>query len=298
VTDRPRPAAREPATHELVHPLNQFFAPIRKWRAERYASYRPGQGPPKRRAALTMVHDEPVFLPIWLDYHRRFFAPEDIYVLDNDSTDGSTDREGFVRIPVSHDRVDHRWMVATIAAKQRELLADYEIVVVTDVDEVIAPSPDWGTLGDYLDRCDEEWVNCLGYEVLHMPDREPPLDLNRPILEQRRFWFANDAYDKAAIATVPVDWKPGFHGRVDERWNLDPDLRLIHLHRMDLEVCRERHATRKRRSWNDEDLDAAWAAHNLLIQGEEFERWFLESSSSHGIEVHIEPIPERWRTVL
>ncbi len=294
------PAIRppEPAQGALEHPLNEFFAPIRKWRADRYADYRPGERPRPRRAALTMVHDEPVFLPIWLAYHRRFFGPEDIYVLDNDTTDGSTEAGGFVRVPVAHDRVDHRWMVETIAAKQRELLERYDVVVVTDVDEVIAPDPDWGTLGDYLDRFDEEWVNCLGYEVVHLPDREPPLDLERPLLEQRRFWFANDAYDKVAIATVPVDWKPGFHGREDERWNLDPDLRLIHLHRVDLEICRERHRTRRRRRWNDADLDSDWAAHNLLTEGEEFERWFLESSSSYGIDVHLEPIPEPWRRVL
>jgi hypothetical protein len=288
----------EPAASELRHPLTQFFAPIRKWRGDRYAGYVPGSRPPGRRAALTMVHDEPAFLPIWLDYHRRFFEPEDIYVLDNDTTDGSTAGGGFVRIPVAHDRVDHTWMVDTIAAKQRELLDTYDVVVVTDVDEVIAPDPAWGTLGDYLDRFDEEWVNCLGYEVLHLPDREPPLELGKPLLAQRHFWFANDGYDKAAIASVPVDWKPGFHGRVDERWNLDPDLRLIHLHRIDVEVCRTRHMTRARRRWNDADVDANWARHNLLTEGEDFERWFLEDSSSAGIDIHLEPIPEAWRGVL
>jgi glycosyl transferase family 2 len=298
VSERSPPTPREPAATELPHPLTEFFDPIRRWRSERYASYQPGAAPAKRRAALTMVHDEPVFLPIWLDYHRRFFGPEDIYVLDNDSTDGSAGGEGFVRIPVAHDRVDHKWMVDTISAKQRELLGDYDVVVVTDVDEVIAPDPAWGTLGDYLDRFDEEWVNCIGYEVLHLPDREPPLDLDSPLLAQRRFWFANDAYDKAAIASVPVDWKTGFHGREDERWNLDPDLRLIHLHRIDFEICRERHRTRRLRRWNEADLDASWAAHNLLTEGEEFERWFFESSSSYGIDVNLEPIPAPWRTVL
>lgn len=292
------PVAPEPAPGELVHPLAQFFAPIRKTRAERYASYRPGATAPKRRAALTMVHDEPVFLPIWLRYHQRFFAPEDIYVLDNDTTDGSTDRQGFVRIPVSHNRVDHVWMVETIQAKQRELLENYEVVLTTDVDEIVAPSPGWGTLGDYIDRFDEEWVNCLGYEVLHLPDREAPLDLDRPLLAQRRYWFANDGYDKAALASVPVGWKTGFHGREDERWNLDPDLRLVHLHRIDHDICMDRHVTRRLRDWDAADLQASWAKHNLLTGGDEFERWFLEDSSSVGIDIHLEPIPDDWRRLL
>ena len=69
-----------------------------------------------------MVHNEPVFLPIWLAYYSRFFAPEDIYVLDNDTTDGSTDRDGFVRIPVPTTRSDHVWMVETIEKLQHELI--------------------------------------------------------------------------------------------------------------------------------------------------------------------------------
>ena len=47
-----------------------------------------------------MVYNEAVFLPIWLRYYSRFFAPDDIYVLDHESTDGSTSGSGFVRIPV------------------------------------------------------------------------------------------------------------------------------------------------------------------------------------------------------
>ncbi len=297
------PAGQEPGAQgrpgEVVHPLSEYFDSIRARRERRYASYRRAPGPQKRRAAVTMVHNEPVFLPIWLRYHERFFASEDIYVLDNDSTDGSTDGGGFVRIPVSHDAVDHEWMVERIQELQHELLAgDYDVVLVTDVDEIVAPSPRWGTLGDYIDRFDEEWVNCLGYEVLHRPDREPPLDLERPLLAQRGFWFANDGYDKAALASVPVEWKPGFHGREDGRWNLDPDLRLIHLHRIDYEICRERHRTRTRRRWNRADLDADWARHNLLTDGEAFERWFLEDSSSVGVEIRLESIPATWRELL
>ena len=58
-----------------------------------------------------MVHNESVFFPIWLSYYSRFFAPEDIFVFDHETTDGSTARDGFVRIPVEHESVDHVWMV-------------------------------------------------------------------------------------------------------------------------------------------------------------------------------------------
>jgi hypothetical protein len=62
-----------------------------------------------------MVHNEPVFLPIWIRNYSRFFGVDDVYILGNDTTDRSTDRGGFVRIPVGHGSVDHTWMVRTDA---------------------------------------------------------------------------------------------------------------------------------------------------------------------------------------
>src|SRR5690348_4052778 len=175
----------------------------------------------KRRALITMVHDEAFFLPIWLGYYSRYFEPADIYVLDHDTTDGSTDREGFVRIPVSHDAVDHTWMVETIQALQHKLFEEYDVVVVTDVDEIIVPNPVFTNLGEYLDEFDQEFVNCHGFELVHMRDREPPYVPGVPILDQRSYWFENALYSKPAIATKPTVWLPGFHFREDRRTNDD-----------------------------------------------------------------------------
>jgi Glycosyl transferase family 2 len=277
------------------HPLAPWFA---TWRQDR----REGQRLParfrrrrRRRALITIVHNEPVFLPLWLGYYGRFFAARDIYVLDHETSDGSTDRDGFVRVPVSHPTVDHSWMVATIAGLQHELLARYDITVVVDVDEFIAPLPSGGSLGDYLDRFGEEWVNCLGYEILHMRDREPALDPRRPVLEQRGYWFWNDGYDKAAIATVPMQWRPGFHGRADFQFAPDPDLRLVHLHRVDYDICRARHQTRSRRPWAPIDAREGWAAHNQISEAEAFDTWFYEDPSFRGMRMTVETVPAPWR---
>ena len=186
-------------------------------------------------------------------------------------------------------------MVRTIEDLQDELLDRYDLVLVVDVDEILTSVPEWGPFDEYLDRFDADWVNGLGYEILHVPEREPPIRVDAPILNQRRFWFANDAYDKAALATVPMRWKPGFHGREDQHFNLDPDLRLVHLHRMDYELCRERHRARASRPWAAEDRSEGWAQHNLLVDGEQFDRWFREDSSAAGVEIHLEEIPESWR---
>lgn len=272
-----------------------WFDDIRQTRRRHYESRTAPPPGTRSRALITMVHNEPVFLPIWLGYYSRFFDEADIYVFDNESDDGSTDRPGFVRIPVRHGRVDHAWMLRTIQELQHELLDRYDVVLVTDVDEIVAPNPAWGTLGEYLDRFDEEWVNCLGYELLHVRDEEPPLRLEEPILAQRHYWYFNDAYNKAALATELMEWTPGFHGRTDGSYNLDPDLRMIHLHRMDYGICLERHRTRSRRRWARRDARRGWAGHNRIVDEQEFARWFYEDAYFEQFEVKPERIPESWR---
>jgi hypothetical protein len=217
-------------------------------------------------------------------------------VLDHETTDGSTDGDGFVRVPVSHDTVDHRWMVEAIERQQHALLQNgYDVVLVTDVDEIVAPHPARGTLAEYLDAFDAEYINCRGYELIHRVDREQPFDPSAPILDQRGYWFANNIYDKPAIATVPMQWKPGFHRRLDGAMNPDPDLYLIHLHRMDYEICLARHRYRETCAWNDEDVEQGWARHNRITEEAEFKRWFYEDSNAFWQELKIEPIPDAWK---
>lgn len=279
---------------DVQHRLAGEFADLRKARERR-------RGPAntaKRRAALTIVHNEAVFFPIWLAYYSRFFAAEDIYVLDHETTDGSTDGPGFVRTPVTHATVDHNWMVRAIEQKQHALLDSYDVVLVTDVDEIIAPHPGLGTLGDYIDRFEEDFVNCLGYELIHMIDREGPYDPARGILAQRGHWFANDIYDKPALATEPLSWRPGFHRTTDGRMNSDPDLYLIHLHRMDYEICMARHRYRRTRRWNRNDVEMGWARHNRITEDAAFASWFYGDTNTSWNELVIEPIPSEWRGVF
>jgi hypothetical protein len=277
------------------HPLSEFFDGLRQTRRENRAPV----GTRQRGAVMTMVRDETVFLPIWLRYYSRFFAPEDIYVLDHGSTDGSTEAGGFVRIPVEHDTVDHAWRVEAVEAEQRSLLERYDVVLSVDADEIVVPDPDLGTLAEYVAGFQEEWVNCLGYEVLHLRDREPPIRLDQPLLEQRDYWIAADGYDKPALATAPISWKPGFHHRTDGRLNIDPDLRLIHLHRLDYDLCHQRHRDWRDRDWSEQDLAEGWAAHNRIAEDEEFERWFYTGNCAEGTkEIAVERIPARWKAAV
>lgn len=289
--------ARIPEIHENPgHPLGEFWAPIRQHRRHRRRLRELGAR--KRRAVLTIVHNEAVLFDVWLRYYSRFFAPDDIYVIDHDSTDGSTSGGGFIRIPVSHDTFDNTWIVQTVERHQHELLERYDVVLFVDVDEIVTPTPEWGALDAYIDEFDEEYVNCVGYEVVHLRDREGPFDPSRPVMEQRGYWYAHDAYDKPALASVPMQWKPGFHKRADDGFNWDPDLRLIHLHRVDFDLCLARHRKWRGCAWKDLDLAEGWGTHNRVTDEDaDFERWFYEDSGfeDQGIHIVVEPIPPSWR---
>ena len=52
----------------------------------------PAPAPAPRVAVMCMARDEATFIPIWLNYYSaQGFAPEDIYVLDHMTRDGSLD---------------------------------------------------------------------------------------------------------------------------------------------------------------------------------------------------------------
>jgi hypothetical protein len=250
-----------------------------------------------RAAVVTMVRDEAVFLPIWLGYYGRFFAPEEIYVLDHGVGETPLPLGGFIRIPVSHPTVDEAWKRDTIQAHQHDLIGRYEAVLVTDVDEIVAPDPSTGDLRRYIDAFTEEFVTCAGYEVLHLRDREPPFDRRRGVLEQRGWWFRNPAYSKPLLARVPMHWHGGMHARADGRTAPDDRLHLIHLHRMDYEICLARHRARASVSWNERDINEGWGYQNRIVEADAFERWFYGDSSG-GVPVEPEPIPPEWRLVV
>ena len=252
----------------------------------------------KSRAVVTLVPDESVFLPIWLRYYSQFFAPQDIYVLAIDSTDGSTNGSGFVRVPTSHDQIGWAWHRDQLQKWQHTLIQTYEVVLCADVDEIVAPDPLTGTLGEYIGGFQEDFVTCQGYEVLHMADVEAPLEPDRAILAQRRYWFANAAYSKPLLARVPMNWVVGLHARADGRSNPDDRLRLIHLHRVDYDLCLARHQQRVSRPWNPRHVAQGLGYQNRISDAHRFHSWFYEDSCWPGVEMQLELIPERWRRLV
>jgi Glycosyl transferase family 2 len=252
----------------------------------------------RSRAAFTVVQDEPEFLPLWLSYYERFFAPEDIYVLDHESTDGGTERlAGRCNVvPVHRSETDLDWLRSITGQFQAFLLASYETVLYSDVDEFIVADPArHAGLDSYIEALSAPAARCSGFEVVQRPS-EPPLRLDSPILAQRRFWHPSRAYSKRLIARAPLAWGQGFHRerRFSEE-RPDPDLFLIHLHRADYDRCLARHRGKAARKRSEADLAAGAGYQNRIVDAEEFRHWFYNV----GLDsVEPEPIPDRLKPLL
>lgn len=260
------------------------------------------QPPPRgsrSRAAFTIVQNEAELLPLWLAYHRRFFAADDIYVLDHDSTDGGTQAVADTCnvVPVHRSAsFENLWLRHTAQRFQSFLLASYETVLFADVDEFIIADPARYTgLDAYIEQLREPAARCTGFNVVHYPP-EPPLRLDRPILHQRRFWHRCAAYSKRLIAKAPLEWGPGFHSEYRfPRIAPDPDLYLVHLHRADYDRCLARHRASAARNWSERDLAAGWGAQHRIVDSGEFRHWFFNLDLGAP---EPERIPERLRSSL
>ncbi len=250
------------------------------------------------RAAFTIAQNEPVMLPLWLSYYERYFDPDDLYVLDHDSGDGSTEGlEGRCHVvPVHRDTFDHHWLKSTVELFQAFLLCSYDTVLFAESDEFVLADPHRYTgLDDYIAKLARPAARCAGFNVVHQPD-EPPLRFDAPLLAQRQYWHASLLYSKRLLSRIPLHWSEGFHLEFCAPDDPpDPELLLVHLHRVDYDTCLARHRAAAARDWKEDDVLRGFGAQNQIVEPSEFEEWFRRGPD---IDAPRELIPEHIRTVL
>ena len=74
-----------------------------------------------------------------------------------------------------------------------------------------------------------------------------------------------------------------------------PSCDLIHLHRMDYDICLAGTGAVSERGMEPTDDRGGRGTHNRITDEEEFERWFYEDSGAVGVEIVLERIPTSWR---
>jgi len=214
-------------------------------------------------AAITFVYNETVNLPIWLRYYGRNFGSENLYVIDRESNDGSTSNLGLsTRIRLPHDAFDEYKKTNFVSYLHHALLQNYDAVIYTDCDEILVPNLGlYSDLRDYIEKNDFDYVTAVGMNVLHMIDREDPLRLDQPILQQRKFAKFWSVLCKTLISRVPIVWRPGFHG-LNRRPKVDTNLFLFHTKAMDYSISLGRQRINRATEWSERSLAANFGEHH------------------------------------
>ncbi|MFA6599611.1 MAG: glycosyltransferase family 2 protein [Candidatus Omnitrophota bacterium] len=244
-----------------------------------------------------MVQDENVFLPIWLKYYSKCFSREDIYIINHNSRDENmricSSYQGVNIIRAHHDSFDDIWKICMVKEQQTKLLQCYEYVLYTDADEIIIPNPGkYKDLKEYVSRFDKRSVCCTGYELIHLREEEPRIDLKASILEQRKYWFLNALYNKPLLSNIPMDWTPGFHS-ANNRCLVDADLWLLHLHKFDFDLCWQKHKKIAAAKHNPLCIKKGYAYQYQISTLEEFTKLFHTRCFDH---VKLER--SRWRRFM
>jgi hypothetical protein len=104
------------------------------------------------------------------------------------------------------------------------------------------------------------YIAPVGLNVQHILSHEGPLDLSKPILEQRRFCMFAGSMCKPLISKVPLVWATGFHA-CNKPVTIDPNLFMFHLKRMDYGIAFQRHTLTKEMRWAESSLAANHGAH-------------------------------------
>ncbi len=237
-------------------------------------------------AIMTMVYNESVNLPIWLNHYRRAAPSAFLLIIDHASNDGSTDNlQGAARIPIPRNKMDELDRTFLINSLQQGLLRYYDVVIYTDCDELLVADPRKSpSLDAYLNQKRFSHAAPVGINVVHMVDREPPLDFAQPLLQQRRFCQFHSQLCKPVITRVPLRWEPGFHS-CEQKVTIDEDLYLFHIKQIDMDQAVRRQRISREVAWSSAAVEAGHGAHHRYDDERFVREFFLDPANelrAHG----------------
>lgn len=275
-------------------------------------------------AVITMTHNGGVFMRLWLNYYRKYFDDKDIYIIDHGSDDGSiTDdikkRHNIVHVPF-HGYATGDFITQHVQFLHNKLqqTGKYKYIIVGDIDEIVVADPLYfKDIVDYLGKAKDDHITVDTRSPIHMRG-EPPIDLDKPILGQRRFWISEENVEKPCINKKTPFWTIGFHWQYDpemdylaqdyHHWpksrynqkllpkNPDPRIFLVHIERIDFQILEDKRQANKKYRANTE---MQWR--HKFLDDEEFKDWFYGTNEYAYRGIGSRPvweIPVRFKKIL
>lgn len=200
-------------------------------------------------AAITMVWNHPVYLAKWVDHYGKALGRENLYVISHGPDPrhrAVSEGTNYIEIPrVINANLEVRRM-AMLSSFVRALLVPHRVVIMTDVDELIAIDPAEGVgLREYLlarmaPATGPEVLAPLGLHLIpEPPEAGPPpqIDWSQPLLRQMPRVLPRAPYCKPCITRVPLQFAVGGHGLREARsFEIAPKLYGFHIKFADAEA--------------------------------------------------------------
>lgn len=216
-----------------------------------------------KSAIFTLEHREDFFLPIWIKYYSKHFAPEDMYILAHNSDKIETDCN--VEYLNTDEIFNHDWLLNVVHSKQKELLEKYDYVVFTDCDEIIIPTD--CTLKEFLDNATEDGYRCDGWEI------------------QENVMYHSYGFCKTLITKVPLKYVHGYHTAVPE-FPIYKTLPMYHIKRISYKEAWERNLRLLEEKWDSFAVNNRLSWQNRIPNEEEFKESFYAKGDG------IIPVPQ------
>lgn len=185
-------------------------------------------------AFVTMVWRDYWLLEHWIAHNAKIVPLRQLYVI-NHGGDPEVDRIAsgcnVIYIPrneVTIDLTERRW--ALLSAQTNGLLAFYDRVICTDVDEFLVHVGKVGDLGAHLANkaVAGDALAPVGLNI--MPVEADQAIADAPLLARWPHALVSAKYTKPCIAAKRVQYTTGGHGLRRGRFEIDPDIVLLHLH--------------------------------------------------------------------
>lgn len=257
-------------------------------------------------AFVTMARDEEIYLHAWIQQGIRISRQAVFYIYDHASNPALSISVGshyaesgidlnFIALPAMPFDDDFKAMALSNLAKT--LLSAYQVVVVSDADELIIG---YNIANDEILPIllsAEPFVAPIGFEFVQHKTKERPFDPFQPIGGQRRYGFFSAAYSKPIIWRACSEFGAGLH-RLHHDFSYCPSLLLAHLRSIDITTNIQRAEQRKRIHFSNSHLAAQrqsnWLAghstdfheellkiENVPHQDEIFSKFILSLQAAH-----------------
>lgn len=183
-------------------------------------------------AVITMARDEGTMLRRWVDHYAREVGADNLVVVDDNSSDGSTDDLPcpVLRIPPLTKKSFEPARMGLLGGLSAGLLEAYDAAIFCDVDEFIVADPhQHESLRHFVAaRPGRQAVGVMGLNVVHDVAREPALVDGEPILGQRRLAKFLPLMCKPSLKWEPASWALASHG-IRCPFEVDPELFMFHM---------------------------------------------------------------------